>query len=311
MSNSALVIFAVSLAIAYGFVKEEPCWGLGGNCLSSSCPGGSRLSGKCPSQRSSIRCCVPRNESPCQSQGGTCQFTNRACSSGVFKSGLCPTQASDVRCCVRSSGGGSSTTTTSSLATFDQFKAAVKGCGFRRVPTTANYNSAVGQVSKGSISTKREFAMFLAQIIHESAGLQFKSELACRNNACVGKYKQASCDIRGKYYYGRGYIQLTWCSNYKAASKDLYGDDRLVRDPDSVATNEDRAWATAFWFWKKNVHTRQSVRNGQFGSSTYAINSGECRYSRYHPRANKRFECYKKVFSALGVSGTPNPAGCY
>ena len=64
----------------------------------------------------------------------------------------------------------------------------------------------------------------------------------------------------GKNYYGRGYIQLTHSYNYKAASLDLYHDLRLIDNPDLVATSEDAAWGTAFWFWKVHVHNRAGVK---------------------------------------------------
>lgn len=96
--------------------------------------------------------------------------------------------------------------------------------------------------------------MALAQFLQESAGLTAKSEIACASNGCPGQYETPGCDIAGQNYYGRGYIQLTWCTNYKAASQDLFGSTTLVDNPDSVATNENNAWDTAFWFWKVCFH---------------------------------------------------------
>lgn len=93
-------------------------------------------------------------------------------------------------------------------------------------------------------------AMALAQFLHESDGLRAKEEFKCKDTGCPNDYKTPGCDAPGQTYYGRGYIQLTWCNNYKAASQDLYKDDRLVSDPKSVASNENYSWDTAFWFWK-------------------------------------------------------------
>ncbi len=96
--------------------------------------------------------------------------------------------------------------------------------------------------------------MALAQLLHESAGLTAKREIRCISNGCPGDYETPSCDAKqGQRYYGRGYIQLTWCANYRAASQDLFGNNSLVQNPDLVATNENYAWDTAFWFWKVRV----------------------------------------------------------
>ncbi|CAG7717116.1 unnamed protein product [Allacma fusca] len=138
-----------------------------------------------------------------------------------------------------------------------------------------------------------------------------KREYACAKTGCPGKYKQANCGAAGKTYYGRGYIQLTWCSNYKAASGDLYGNDRLVQDPDLVARDENVAWQTAFWFWRKNVHSRVGVSQGKFGVTTRAINGGECTNSKLHLRAKKRFQIYNNCRKAFGLSGNGDERGCY
>jgi len=104
--------------------------------------------------------------------------------------------------------------------------------------------------SKGSISTKEEAAMALAHFLHESDGLKKTREDACAETKCPGSYRTPDCDAPAQHYFGRGYIQLTWCYNYKPASQDIFGDDTLVRDPDRVARDEQTAWDTAFWYYK-------------------------------------------------------------
>lgn len=99
---------------------------------------------------------------------------------------------------------------------------------------------------KGDISTKEEAAMALAQILHESDGLQTRVEYEPED------YSQPGCDVPGKVYYGRGYIQLTGCDNYRRASMELYNDDRLHQDPDLVAREESVAWDVTFHYWKVN-----------------------------------------------------------
>lgn len=132
---------------------------------------------------------------------------------------------------------------------FTEFTNAVASNGYPQ-PSQATYAAFIQGLPKGSISSKEESAMALSQFLHESAGLTAKREIRCISNGCAGDYETNGCDAAGQRYYGRGYIQLTWCANYRAASQDLLGDTSLVTNPDSVATNENLSWNTAFWFWK-------------------------------------------------------------
>lgn len=65
----------------------------------------------------------------------------------------------------------------------------------------------------------------------------------------MGNGPEASGD--GWKYRGRGILQLTGKSNYAQCSKDLFGDDTLVKDPDLLRTPE-YATLSACWFWYKN-----------------------------------------------------------
>jgi putative chitinase len=60
----------------------------------------------------------------------------------------------------------------------------------------------------------------------------------------------------GWKYRGRGLIQLTFKDGYLRASKDIYQDDRLVKNPDLVATDKQVAIDTAAWYFKRgNVNS--------------------------------------------------------
>jgi len=51
-------------------------------------------------------------------------------------------------------------------------------------------------------------------------------------------------------YYGRGLHQLTWKDTYKACSRAVFHDDRLVEDPDLILKDiEVNVHATA-WYWR-------------------------------------------------------------
>ncbi|RWS26331.1 hypothetical protein B4U80_05562 [Leptotrombidium deliense] len=193
---------------------------------------------------------------------------------------------------------------------FQEFQKAVVDCGYD-TPTQVQYKALISQAtSKGAITSKRELAMFLAQILWESGGLKYKKEIACEATGCPGVY-DSSVGVPGKNYYGRGYIQLTHSFNYKAASQELYSDDRLIRNPELVSDDEQIAWATAFWFWKRNVHNRPKVQQGFFGASTNAINGDlECA-GDHKDRARRRFELYQIVLKAFHITETAIENGCY
>ena len=65
----------------------------------------------------------------------------------------------------------------------------------------------------------------------------------------MGNGPESSGD--GYKYRGRGLVQLTGRSNYTQCSRDLFGDDCLVDDPD-LLLNPEWAILSACWFWHKN-----------------------------------------------------------
>lgn len=194
------------------------------------------------------------------------------------------------------------------VPTKDEFVKAVTSSGYQ-TPTDAQYNSFSKNIDSATFSSKREVAMFLAEILWESAGLTAKSEIGCESGGCT-QYNQAG-DPPGKQYYGRGYIQLSWSYNYKAASQGIFNNTSLYDDPDQVATNEDIAWQVSFWYWRTNVHPDSGVQAGQFGSATNKINGAlECGANSSSGKAQNRFNIYTKVLPAFGINETPNSAGC-
>lgn len=210
--------------------------------------------------------------------------------------------------------------------TFNQFSTAVTSNGYP-VPSQEQFQNLVSRANNGNIGTKLELAMFLAQLLHESGGLVYKSEIGCPQQSKCSQYQPATWDPQtcgrnlnspcrkagatGEKYYGRGYMQLSWPVNYEAASWMLYGDDRLYLNPDLVSSKDETAWDTAFWYWKVAVRIDSRVLQGQFGVSTSRINGAlECTGPNQN-LARQRFNIYTKVFQSFDLSGSPNPAGCY
>ncbi|PVU96445.1 hypothetical protein BB561_001177 [Smittium simulii] len=186
---------------------------------------------------------------------------------------------------------------------------AVINAGYSK-PTQNQINSFLKEYVKGGISSKREAAMFLSQILWESDGLRAKEEYACQNTDCSSNYP-SNLGYKGKVYHGRGYIQLTWADNYSAASKELFKDDRLLKEPALVSKTEKIAWGVSYWYWKNRVRTNPDVLKGYFGASTKMINGAlEC--SGGDPtKPKKRFEIYKKVLAVFEPKEKPIEKGCY
>lgn len=92
------------------------------------------------------------------------------------------------------------------MITYEEFVNAVVKSGYPS-PSIEKYTNFVTQLGpKGGIYTKREAAMFLAEILWESDGLVATSEYACVETKCPGQY--GTSQYPGQNYYGRGYIQL-------------------------------------------------------------------------------------------------------
>ena len=87
----------------------------------------------------------------------------------------------------------------------------------------------------------------------------------------------------GAKFCGRGLIQVTGRSNYRAASQALFGDERLLFSPDLLEKPE---WAakSAVWFWSTR-NLNELADADRFTDLTKKINGGtnglEDRKARY------------------------------
>jgi putative chitinase len=124
-----------------------------------------------------------------------------------------------------------------------------------------------------------ELAQFMAQTRHESWDFSKMKEVGSKQR--FAKYekpklaKQLGNKVKGdgELFKGRGFIQLTGRDNYTRASKQIFGDDRLVKNPE-LASKLDVGAQIALWFWKNQV--RPNVKN--FNNTievVKAINAGE------------------------------------
>ncbi|MEV0246787.1 chitinase [Nocardia sp. NPDC050712] len=197
---------------------------------------------------------------------------------------------------------------TNNLITYDEFVAAVTNAAYP-APTEQQYAGLSVAAAGGGVSTRGDLAQFLAQILWESDGLQSKEDYLAANSPREAAAAYGGPGDGGETYHGRGYIQLTWADNYRAASQDLFGDDRLYQSPETVAQDEETAWAVSFWYWRTRVAVAPGYGQG-FGATTKAINGAlECSGGD-STKAEKRYEIYTKVAAALNEKPL-GPEGCY
>jgi hypothetical protein len=171
----------------------------------------------------------------------------------------------------------------------------------------------------------RQLAL-VAQTMWESVGYQFTEETAAVNPPYATRADYQDCDwttpgvqlpANGKFFYGRGYIQLSWCANYI-----LYGQDRLVdndplyfyKNPELVATTPYYAFDSAAWFFETQVVVSEDSStaddDGQFGLITKAINGDiECSANYNGDAPEKRYAIFEALSQQVGLTGY-NDNGC-
>lgn len=98
----------------------------------------------------------------------------------------------------------------------------------------------------------------------------------------LGNGSESSGD--GWKYRGRGIIQVTGKYNYNQCSISMYGDNRLVSNPD-LLLDKNEAIRSACWYWtSKNLNDYADQNN--IDEITYLINGG---YNGQQERADKYY----------------------
>lgn len=151
----------------------------------------------------------------------------------------------------------------------------------RSPPVAGLFLSALNTaMSRFQIGQPKRIAAFLAQVGHESGELRYVRELG--SDQYLSKYDTGilaarlgntpEADGDGQKYRGRGLIQITGRRNYLACSQALFGDDRLLGQPQLL---EQPQWAceSAAWFWQSNGLNELADKD-QFTTITRRINGG-------------------------------------
>ncbi|CAO2042823.1 unnamed protein product [Urochloa humidicola] len=238
----------------------------------------------------------------CCSQYGYCGMGDAYCGKGC-QSGPCYSGGGS------SGGGGGSGANVASVVS-DAFFNGIKNqasssCEGKNFYTRSAFlnaaNAYPGFAHGGSEAEgKREIAAFFAHVTHETGHFCYVSEINKNNNYCDASNRQWPC-VPGKYYYGRGPLQISWNYNYGPAGRDI-GFDGLG-NPDRVAQDPVIAFKTALWFWMNNVH---GVMPQGFGATIRAINGAlECN-GKNTAQMNARVGYYKQYCQQLGIDPGSN-----
>jgi predicted chitinase len=146
---------------------------------------------------------------------------------------------------------------------------------------------------RGDITTPLRQSAFLAQLAHESCELRYFEELASgeayEGRVALGNLQPGD----GPRFKGRGPIQLTGRSNYRAAGKALGLD--LEGHPEQAATPAV-GFRVAVWYWTARcLNTLADLGTDEaFAAITKVINGG---YNGQTQRATY----YRTARLALGV----------
>ncbi|GAV84623.1 Glyco_hydro_19 domain-containing protein/Chitin_bind_1 domain-containing protein [Cephalotus follicularis] len=233
----------------------------------------------------------------CCSQWGYCGNGNDYCGTGC-QGGPC-----------YSTNSGVSVADVVTDAFFNGIKnQAPSGCAGANFYTRQVFLNALNSYSDfGKLSTaddsKREIAAFFAHVTHETGFFCHIEENDRSNNYCTPGDTEYPC-VPGKFYYGRGPIQLTGNRNYGAAGRSINFDG--LNNPEIVARDNLVSFKTALWFWMVNV---RPVVNQGFGATIQRINGAlECGvsdivtpafFNGIHDQADNT--CEGKSFYSRGV----------
>lgn len=130
------------------------------------------------------------------------------------------------------------------------------------------------------LTTANRVGHFIAQCAHETAGFKTLKEYwgptedQIRYEPGYKKGKDLGNIVKGDglKFRGRGYLQTTGRANYKTVSREMFGDDRLLNNPDLLLVPE---WGmlSSLYYWKRRNLNAIADKNDVLGV-TKKINGG-------------------------------------
>lgn len=155
------------------------------------------------------------------------------------------------------------------MITIDDLAAVMPHAGKRAAVFLPALNASMAH---WGIDTPERQAAFLAQLAHESGQLRYVEELASgaayEGRADLGNTEPGD----GVRFKGRGLIQITGRKNYRDCSMALFGDTRLLTEPE-ILEQVGPACESAGWFWySRGLNALADV--GKFERITRRINGG-------------------------------------
>lgn len=182
------------------------------------------------------------------------------------------------------------------------------------------------------LQRQREAAAFFANIVQETGTRDWNSGLFHIVETCAATgTPEGRCtgygSSAGRYYYGRGPMQLSWNYNYEALSTAIYNNStELLYDPDRVAKDPKIAWLAAMWFWNRvdtsylssppptihdiMINGATFGGYGGFGGTIKIINGGiECT-APGNPKATSRTYHYKQMQNLFGIAIDESNLNC-
>lgn len=139
-----------------------------------------------------------------------------------------------------------------------------------------NLSNIAGAIDKYAdsygVNSPARMQAFLAQAAHETAGFKTLTEYAT-GDAYEGRKDLGNTQPGdGRRFKGRGIFQITGRSNYKTASRHLFGDDRLLDNPE-LLTDPTNAVRSALYYWQYKGLSDLADK-GDFKAITKRINGG-------------------------------------